>query len=123
MIDELKALYQRIGGEPALEAILQDFYARMAKDVMIGFFFEGKDLASIAQKQKEFLMRAFGAATSYSGKAPFEAHRALAPILAGHFTRRLRILEETLKDHGLSAEDIRTWVEFENAFRRGIVRS
>lgn len=118
---ELKALYSRIGGEPALESILQDFYSRMSRDVLIGYFFDGKDLSAIARRQKEFLMRAMGALPSYSGKPPAQAHEALAPILPGHFDRRLRILEETLRDHGVSDQDIRIWIAFESAFRDGII--
>jgi len=119
---ELKALYTRIGGEPALEKILEDFYHRMSEDILIGFFFNGKDTKLIAQKQKEFLMKAMGASASYIGKAPAQAHDELPPILSGHFDRRLRLLEATLQDHGISAEDIRTWIQFESAFREGIVK-
>ncbi|MCM2277488.1 MAG: group 1 truncated hemoglobin [Oligoflexia bacterium] len=118
---ELKALYSRLGGEAALQRILEDFYRKMAADPMIGFFFHGQDLERIARAQKTFLMRAMGATSSYSGKAPAQAHDALPPILPGHFDRRLRILEETLRAHGLAAEDIRIWINFENAFRDGIV--
>jgi len=104
-----------------MEAILQDFYARMAADMLIGFFFDGRDVAAIARKQAEFLLRAMGATPSYQGKAPAQAHDELPPILSGHFDRRLRLLEETLRAHGLSEEDIRTWIGFENAFRDAIV--
>jgi hemoglobin len=118
---ELKSLFTRVGGEAGLAGILADFYLRMSRDILIGYFFEGKDVVRIAEMQKEFLMRAWGAAPSYSGKAPAQAHGALPPILAGHFDRRLRILEETLASHGLSAADIRIWVTFESSFREGIV--
>lgn len=116
----LKAIYEHIGGEEKLCAILHDFYRRMSTDILIGFFFDGKDLDHIAEMQKEFLMRAMGATPSYKGKAPAKAHDELAPILKGHFDRRLRVLEDTLRDHGVSAEDIRIWIEFETAFREGI---
>lgn len=117
----LKAIYEHIGGEAPLRTILRDFYQRMSGDILIGFFFQGKNTDLIADKQAEFLMRAMGATPTFSGKAPAQAHEELAPILKGHFDRRLRILEETLKAHGVSDEDIRNWVEFENAFRDGIV--
>ncbi|MFL5814706.1 MAG: group 1 truncated hemoglobin [Bdellovibrionia bacterium] len=120
----LKAIFEHLGGairgEEKLRAILKDFYHRMSQDILIGFFFDGKDLDQIAEMQKAFLMRAMGAAPSYSGKPPAKAHDSLAPILAGHFDRRLRILEDTLAAHGVNAEDIRTWIEFESAFRDGI---
>ena len=118
---ELKLLWEHIGSEERLEAILKDFYARMKNDILIGFFFDNKDTDEIARMQKLFLMRAMGAISTYTGKAPAQAHTKLAPILSGHFDRRLQILEQTLKDHGLSPEDIQTWITFENAFRDGIV--
>jgi truncated hemoglobin YjbI len=119
---ELKLLYSRIGGQEKLRDILRDFYRRMSKDILIGFFFDGKDLKRIAERQAAFLSKAMGATPSYTGKAPAQAHEELAPILRGHFDRRLQILEETLRDHGLGAEDIRTWISFEDAFREGIVK-
>jgi len=118
----LKAIYERIGGESGLRAILKDFYARMSKDILIGYFFEGKDTDPIAEMQARFLMRAMGATPTYSGKPPAQAHDELPKILRGHFDRRLRILEATLKDHGVRVEDIRTWIAFEDAFRDAIVQ-
>jgi truncated hemoglobin YjbI len=120
-LSELRAIHAHVGGAEAVRAILRDFYRRMSRDLLIGFFFEGKDVEKIADKQLLFLLRAMGAGKSHSGKPPSAAHRKLPPILRGHFDRRLRLLEETLRDHGLAAKDIRTWVAFENAFRRGIV--
>lgn len=117
---ELKAIFEKIGGESGLAAILKEFYQRMANDLLIGFFFDGKDLDHIASQQLKFLMRAMGATLSYSGKAPAQAHLELPPILPGHFDRRLRILEETLRNHQLSEEQIRIWIQFENSFRAGI---
>ncbi len=123
---ELRELFAGLGATPELREtklsqILQDFYAQMAKDFMIGFFFDGRDVAAIADRQKDFILKAFGAKPTYSGKAPADAHHALPPILEGHFNRRLQILHTTLLAHGLSEEKAKTWVEFENAFRDGIV--
>ena len=91
--------------------------------MLVGFYFDGKDISLIVEMQKQFLLRAMGVTLSYKGKAPAQAHSNLAPILAGHFDRRLRILEETLRTHKLSDEDIRTWIAFEEAFRARIVSS
>lgn len=117
---ELQKLYRAVG-EGRVREIVLDFYARMEKDVLVGFFFTGKDIPAIAKKQTEFLLRAMGAIPSYSGKAPADAHTALPPILSGHFDRRLKILEETLLAHGLSREQTLTWIGFENAFREAVV--
>src|SRR5206468_2461996 len=71
---ELKAIYPRAGGQEGLARILHDFYRRMSKDVLIGFYFDGKDIDAIADKQMEFLMRPMGScslcASSHSRRPP-----------------------------------------------------
>ncbi len=114
-------LFESIGSEEKLGIILIDFYNRMSNDILIGFFFNKKDIKAIALKQKDFLLRAFGARDSYSGKPPASAHKELPSILSGHFDRRLKILEETLKEHGLSENNIKEWIAFEMTFRKQIV--
>lgn len=121
--DRLLVVRDAIGTRERLDALLLDFYERMANDLMLGFFFQGKDLPHIAAQQGAFLARAMGFTPSYTGKAPADAHRALPPILAGHFDRRLRLLEETLRAAGLPEEAIQAWLGFENAFRKAIVAS
>jgi len=116
----LNKLYEAIGKEPGLEKILLKFYENMSQDIIIGFFFDGKDLVKIARKQKEFLMRAWGVSQSYSGKSPKAAHEKLAPILVGHFDRRLRILEDTLREFKVPEQYISFWVNFEGKFRAAV---
>ena len=120
---KLKQLFLHIGGEPRLQQILEDFYDRMSKDVLIGYFFTGKDTRQIARQQLGFLLQAMGASTTYAGKPPTQAHGNLPPILAGHFDRRIILLSETLRDHGLSDSDAKTWINFEKAFRKAIIVS
>ena len=117
----LVRLYQHIGGEAQLEAILKTFYERMSQDLMLHHFFIGKDLNHIAQMQKRFLMKAMGATPSYSGLAPADAHKQIPDILKGHFDRRLLLLRQVLEEFKLDADQIEVWIRFENAFRSGIV--
>jgi truncated hemoglobin YjbI len=104
-----------------LKEILLDFYQRMADDIFIGFFFAGKDVRAISSKQADFLLYAMGEQPQFHGKHPSDAHLGMPPILKGHFDRRILILKETLQVHQLEIEDIRTWVEFEQAFEDVIV--
>lgn len=123
---ELRVMYQRLGTTPearseTLSDILSDFYKRMSQDILIGFFFDGKDVEAIAMMQKQFLLRAFGETPTYAGKSPANAHLKMPPILEGHFNRRLQLLNQTLRDHGLPESDIQVWLTFENAFKDSIV--
>jgi truncated hemoglobin YjbI len=117
---ELRALGQSLG-EQRIREIIRRFYDRMAADVMIGFFFEGRDLDAIAEMQSAFLYRAMGLRPSYTGKSPSDAHTALPPILSGHFDRRLTLLEAHLTAEGLAEGQRTAWIAFENAFRDAIV--
>ena len=122
-LEAFRNLYHSdLGGSPErLRLILDEFYERMSKDILLDFFFAGKDLKAISAKQAEFLLRVLGASPSYSGRPPAQAHLEMPPILSGHFDRRLKILEETLRKHGLPEEAIRAWLGFENAFRETII--
>lgn len=95
----------------------------MSKDLLVGFFFSGRDTDLIADRQLAFVSKVVGITSDYTGKAPPHAHDDLPPILGGHFDRRLVLLEETLRDHGLTPEQARTWVDFERSFRKAIVRT
>lgn len=118
---ELLALGQKLGVE-RIGRIVRAFYDLMANDLLVGFYFAGKDLDLIASRQTSFLLKAFGLASSYSGAPPATAHSALAPILEGHFDRRLKLLDELLAREGLSESERAAWVGFENAFRTSIIK-
>ena len=40
---ELKSLFSRIGSRDRLRAVLTVFYERMSNDLLVGFFFDGKN--------------------------------------------------------------------------------
>ncbi len=109
------------GGRQRVRALLLEFYRRMTTDIMLLHFFVDRDIAAIAERQSEFLLRAMGAAPTYSGKAPADAHGALPSILEGHFNRRLVLLRQVLLEGGLSEADADAWVSFEDAFRGTLV--
>lgn len=104
-----------------LNEILEEFYLRMHDDLLIGFFFTGKDIKHIALQQGAFLLNAAGFADKFEGKGPSTAHLEMPPILSGHFDRRLVILRETLQSKGLATPIVELWVAFENTFRNIVV--
>jgi hemoglobin len=118
---KLQNLIEGIGGKDALVRILDDFYQRMSKDTLIGFFFAGKNLQNIVEKQSQFLLKAAGLTEDYKGLPPQRAHSKLPPILGGHFDRRTQILKETLEAYQLSKDQIEIWLGFERTFRDAIL--
>jgi len=119
--EELADLIQKLGGEVVFVTLMERFYQAMGQDLMIGFFFSGRDLKTIAQKQASFFLMAAGLNPGFSGKGPSTAHQALPPILSGHFDRRLMILRQVLESEGVSEQQISRWVRFEESFRAVVV--
>lgn len=118
----LHLLFNKLGGKESILSIMVDFYQRLSKDILIGFFFIEKDLALLAHRQTEFLLFLTGDLTPYTGRLPFHAHQHLPPILPGHFQRRLLLLKETLHDYGLSSQEAEIWMESEKRFFHAIVK-
>jgi truncated hemoglobin YjbI len=118
---DIKALVTRVGGADVVYTVLEDFYDRMSKDLMLGYFFDGRDVKLTARRQAEFILNAAGYLTRYSGRGPSTAHLEMPPIYEGHFDRRLQILRETLTQHKLTAENVDEWVRFEENFREMVV--
>ena len=119
---KLHELVKEIGGPDRITQILKVFYGELARDVMVGFFFEGFNLDSIATMQSQFILRSAGWRSDYSGRTPDRAHDKLAPILPGHFDRRIQILKSVLANEGLTQIQTEVWIEFEEAFRKLIVK-
>jgi truncated hemoglobin YjbI len=91
------SLFEQLGGEPVLRAIIDRFVDRVTMDTMIGFLFAGVDRQRLKQKEFEFAAEHLGAPVRYSGR-PLDRVHARHRILGGHFMRRLTILKETLTE-------------------------
>jgi hemoglobin len=111
-------LFDQIGGD-ALRAVIDDFYDRVFADPMIGFLFASSDKQRLVQKEWELAARMLGADVAYTGK-PMRAAHAPHPILGGHFERRLQILRETMRDHGVADAVRAHWIAHTNALRSQI---
>lgn len=103
-------LFDELGGEPALRAIVNRFVDRVFDDVMIGFFFRNANRDRVKAKEYEFAAQHLGAEVQYSGRPIAEAH-ARHPIMGGQFMRRLRILEDTLDEFDVPEHIRAHWVD------------
>ena len=73
----MSTLYEKLGGEPAINAAVDLFYDKVLADERISHFFTNTDMARQRQHQKMFLTYAFGGMPGYSGKSMREAHAPL----------------------------------------------
>jgi hemoglobin len=114
--------YQTMGGETKVRAVLRTLYDRLFADPMVGFLFEGKDKDHIVAQQTAFTCRFLGDSQPYQGKPLPEAHAAL-PLLAGHFDRRHKLLEEALEEHRVPAPVKLAWLRIDAALRTSVLCS
>jgi truncated hemoglobin YjbI len=123
---DLLELGQELASFQRLEEILVRFYELQAADILLGFFFTGRNLQHIARQQARFLSPKLGLLSPSEAapppKHPKEAHTDLPPILSGHFDRRLRLLEQVLSGTDLSPKLQRLWLAYEESFRSVVVR-
>ena len=98
-------LYERLGGEAAVNAAVDIFYRKVLADDRISHFFENVDMDTQAAKQKAFLTMAFGGPNSYTGKDMREGHKGMN-LNEGHYNAVVENLAATLTELGVSAEDI-----------------
>lgn len=108
--------FERLGGEAALRAIIDDFVGRVFDDVMIGFFFRRSDRRRIAEFEYQHAAAHLGGQVLYRGRPIAEVH-AKHPIRGGHFDRRAQILRETLDRHGISPDIRDRWLEHIESLR------
>lgn len=114
-------LFDRIGAAQ-LRAVLADFYGRVFGDVMIGFMFQGKDRRHLIDREYELTAALLGAPNvTYTGR-PMRVAHAQHAIFGGQFERRLQILRETLRDHGVDADVQQAWIDHQLALRGQITR-
>lgn len=103
-----KSLYDRLGGQAAMDAAVDIFYRRVLADAYISRFFEGVDMGRQAAKQKAFLTMVFGGPNNYTGKDMREGHRHLLKMGLddSHFDHVLAHLRSTLAELGVGEAGI-----------------
>lgn len=95
-----ESLYDKIGGEAAVNAAVDIFYRKVLSDDRISRFFEGVDMDRQAAKQKAFLTMAFGGPNNYSGEDMRRGHAHLVAkgLNDSHFDAVMENLGATLKE-------------------------
>ena len=100
----MATLFERIGGDAAVDAAVSRFYEIVLADDRIRHFFAGVDMGRQATHQKLFLKYAFGGMPSYPWQAMRKAHERLVREMGladEHFDAVLDDLGQALRDLGV----------------------
>lgn len=103
-----QSLYQKLGGDAAVNAAVDIFYRKVLSDDRISGFFDDVDMEKQAAKQKAFLTMAFGGPNNYSGMDMRRGHAHLVQrgLNDSHFDAVVENLAATLKDLNVADEHI-----------------
>ena len=100
------SLYDKLGGQAAVDAAVDIFYRKVLMDDRINQYFDGIDMERQAAKQKAFLTMVLGGPNDYTGKDMREGHKHLVGLNDSHVDAVIENLGATLKELGVSDEDI-----------------
>ena len=116
-------LFERLGGQNAVNSAVDIFYRKVLADDRVNYFFEGVDMEKQIQKQKGFLTMVFGGPNNYTGKDMREGHRHLVKkgLDDSHVDVIIEHLGSTLKELGAKDEDIKEVAEIANSVRDDVL--
>ena len=101
MTDKTQApLFERIGGEAAVNAAVEIFYTKVLADYRINRFFGKTNMDEQIKKQKAFFTMAFGGPNNYTGGTMRKVHARLVKMGLdnSHFDAVMEHLGATLTE-------------------------
>ena len=119
----MSSLYERLGGEAAVDAAVDIFYRKVLSDDRVNEFFDDVDMEKQAAKQKGFLTMVFGGPNNYTGKDLRDGHKHLVErgLNDSHVDAIVELLGGTLQELGVSDSDIQEVANIANSVRDDIL--
>lgn len=102
---ETQSLYAKVGGQEAIEAVVDDFYERVFDDPLLAPYFEDIERDALFAHQVQFLSAVAGGPVSYDGADMQQAHEGMG-ITDEAFGRVATYLEEALRENGVDDDDV-----------------
>ncbi|SDS12482.1 group I truncated hemoglobin [Actinopolymorpha singaporensis] len=97
--------YDRIGGGPAVRAVVERFYELVLADADLAPFFVGVDMSGLKRHQALLISQVLGGPAEFTGRELRTAHAGLA-ITAEHFGAVVAHLVTALTEAGAPPEVI-----------------
>ena len=114
-------LWDELGGDAKVLAVLHSFYTRVYADPLLRPFFERVTMDRIIGKQFAFLKEHIGGVPGYWGEQPRNAHHWMV-INDATFDHRQNLMLQAMREHGIPDDLIARWSRYEEQFRPEIVK-
>lgn len=103
-----QSLYEIIGRDPVVNAVVESFYQKVLRDERISGFFAGVDMDRLISKQKAFLTMVLGGPNKYTGKDMRTGHAHLLKqgLNESHVDAVVENLSSALKESNVKEREI-----------------
>jgi hemoglobin len=115
-------LYDRLGGEQAVGAVVDEFYDRVLDDERVAHHFDDVDMAAQRTHQTAFLSAVAGGPMEYEGDDMATAHEGLG-ITDAEFDAIAAHLDDALRAFDVDDADREAVLEAIEGFRDDIVEA
>lgn len=101
----MATLYEKLGGEKAIAAVVNEFYDRMINDEKVSHYFRYTDMEKLRKHQISYFMSyALGGPNKYEGATLRESHKGLN-ISHEHYEIAIKHLNGALRKYNVPLED------------------
>ena len=118
-----KSLFDKLGGEGAVDAAVDIFYSKVLADDTISRFFESIDMKRQHAMQKSFLTMVFGGPNNYTGRDLRTAHARLVKdgLSDAHFDAVAGHLQATLQELNVPANLVKEVMTIAESTRNDVL--
>ena len=99
------SLFEKYGGFATVSKIVREFYRQVLQSPNLKPYFQGVDMERLMDHQTKLIAHVMGGPAEYDGRELGVAHARLK-VTGAAFAEVAEILQETLEDAGMSAEDV-----------------
>ncbi len=97
--------YERVGGGPAVRAVVERFYELVLSDERLAGFFAGTDMSALKRHQALLIAQVMGGPADYDGHDLRQAHAGLG-VGRGDFALVVTLLGQALSEAGVDDDVI-----------------
>lgn len=98
------SLFEKIGGQPTIEKVVDSFHQRILADASVSSFFAKTDMNKQRTHQIAFFSQLLDGPKAYAGR-PMDATHTGMSLQQGHFDAIAKHLGDAMTSSGVSADD------------------
>ncbi|MEB3218604.1 MAG: group 1 truncated hemoglobin [Nostocales cyanobacterium 94392] len=106
----MSTLYEKIGGQPTIEKVVDDFHKRIMADSSVSGFFSNTDMEKQRAHQIGFFSLILGGPKDYKGRSMDKTHTGMG-LQQPHFDAITKHLANAMTASGVSADDTKAAME------------